>query len=181
MEKTIGRWLLAAFVVLPLIVTVSIYSYQKFDFLQAKIDHQLYSARYRESQWHLGRIGSIVFDWEYIKRRPLTGWGLHGSTRYALHPRMENLGAMGNGFSDFTAKFGICGMLVFLIALYRGMLNCTGGNRIKSLYILLIVVLVLQGEAFLNFPFFLGLMFLSGALKLKRKVPFNPLRKNLAL
>ncbi|MFC1896149.1 O-antigen ligase family protein [Thermodesulfobacteriota bacterium] len=175
LNETIGRWLLAAYVVLPLMIMVLSHSYQTIDFLQAKIDHQLQVIEYREGRWHRGRIGSIIFDWEYVKRRPLSGWGLHSSTRYSLHPWMESSEGMGNGFSDFIAKFGIFGMLVFLTHLYWGVMYYTERNMFKSLYILVIVVMLLQGEAFFGYPLFLGLMFLSGALKEKQKVLVRPL------
>ena len=74
---------------------------------------------------------------------------------------MESSEGMGNGFSDFIAKFGILGMFLYLLTLYRGTIYYNRGNSLRSLHIILIVVIMLQGEAFLGFPLFLGLMFLG--------------------
>ncbi len=63
---------------------------------------------------------------------------------------------MGNGMSDFTAKVGITGMLVFL-----GIYSIANRDARKSACVLLVLMIVLQGEAFLNYPFFLSLMFLQ--------------------
>lgn len=159
----IPRVLLGFYVLLPLLIAVSVYTYTKSDFLQTKIEHQFRQAIDQDSDgWHRTRIGTLLFDWEYIKRRPLTGWGLNQQTRFALHPQFigEPQG-MGNGMSDFTVKFGVSGMLVWLYCVFLGMIHLTKRNAGKSFLIMMILLLVLQGEVFLGFPLFLGLMFLK--------------------
>jgi hypothetical protein len=159
-KKNIGRILLGGYIIIPLALILFTFNYYNVSFLKEKVDTQLRSVEYREGRWHATRFGSIAFDWEYIKRRPLTGWGPHHKTRYALHPGMINEG-MGNGMSDFTAKFGIAGMLIFGITFFRGIMYVTNRHLFKSLLAILIIFLVLQGEAFLGYPLFLGLMFLD--------------------
>lgn len=161
LKKSIGRGLLACFVVMPLIAVVSIYSYYEFDFLRNKIEYQLQKVEFKERMWEKTRFGSLVFDWKYIEKRPFTGWGLYSKTRYALDPGREELTGMGNGFSDFTAKFGIVGMLTWLVAVFTGFRRFVGNKVSSATLICVIILIVLQGEAFLNFPFFLGLAFLG--------------------
>ena len=160
LRKSIGRGLLACFVVMPLIAIASVYSYYQFDFLRNKIEHQLQMVELKEGMWEKTRFGSLVFDWKYIEKRPFTGWGLYSTTRFALDPGREDLSGMGNGFSDFTVKFGIVGMLMWLVAVFLGFRRLVGNKLSSAALICVIILVVLQGEAFLNFPFFLGLAFL---------------------
>ncbi len=160
-NKISAKIMFGMYIFLPVIIGCSFIAYNKLPFLKEKISHQMDMLDREEGNWHVGRIGSIVFDWEYIKRRPLTGWGLHRSTRYSLNPEIiETPQGMGNGFSDFMATFGITGMLIWLFYVFRGMMHLTNRNLPATMFILLILCLVLQGEAFFNFPLFLGLMFL---------------------
>lgn len=159
-KQSVFRILVGVYFVLPILIGCGFYAYKALPFLGEKIHSQLNTLNYREGRWYRGRLGSIVFDWEYIKRRPVTGWGLHTKTRYSLHPWMENSEGMGNGMSDFTAKFGVLGFFVWLIAVYRAFRPLGGGNRLTCFLVCGILLLELQGEVFLGYPFFLGLAFL---------------------
>ncbi|MBT4484978.1 MAG: hypothetical protein HOC71_15025 [Candidatus Latescibacteria bacterium] len=154
-------------IILPLLVVGGLYAYRTLPFLGEKIEGQMEQAQYQNrAGWYKGRVGSLVFDWKYIQERPLTGWGLHSVTRHALDPWMQVDDGMGNGMSDFTAKFGITGMLLWLFFVFRGMMYHTERNLQVSLVAVLIICLVLQGEAFLGFPLFLGLAFMGPFKKL---------------
>jgi len=160
-KKISAKIMLTLYIVLPLITAGSFIAYNKLPFLREKISHQMDSAKWEEGNWRVGRLGSLVFDWKYIKRRPFTGWGLHRSTRYSLDPDIiETPEGMGNGFSDFTAAFGITGMLIWLYFVFRAIMHLTKKNLPTSLIAMLVIILLLQGECFLGFPLFLGLMFL---------------------
>lgn len=169
-EKAAARLLLGMYVVLPIAVGLCIYCYRNLEFMQEKINRESNAVEYSQGRWYRGRMGSLVFDWDYIKSRPLTGWGLHAKTRYALHPGMESSEGMGNGMSDFMAKFGVTGMLVFLVAAFQGMMFLTGRVVWRSMLTIAILLLVLQGEVFLGLPLFLGLMFLRPSNS-SREVP----------
>lgn len=159
-KKTVARIMLGIYIILPVIIGGSFAMYNKLPFLREKIEHQMDVLDRREGRWYRGRISSIVFDWEYIKQRPLTGWGLHSRTRYALHPWLKGSEGMGNGMSDFTSKFGITGMLIWLLGVFHVMLRLKKYNVVESLFIMFILLLILQGEVFLGYPLFIGLMFL---------------------
>ena len=151
--------LLGCYVLIPLLLSVSLLAYDNLPFLGQKIESQLNALELRQGRWHRGRIGSLVFDWEYIRERPLSGWGLHNRTRYALHPWMEGSEGMGNGFSDFIAKFGVLGFLAWYIPTVRKVHYM--GNGMPTLLVGVLLVLLLQGECFLAYPFFLGLPFVG--------------------
>jgi hypothetical protein len=159
--KRIERGLLAFFIIIPLIVTIGFVSYRNLDFLKNKIEKQFQSVEVNREGWHLTRFGTLLFDWEYIKSRPFTGWGLHEDTRYVFHPRIEDLMGMGNGFSDFTAKFGMLGMTTWLLSVFIGFRRLIPNNQFQPIHIMFIIVLLLQGEQFLNHPFWIGLAFLD--------------------
>ena len=74
---------------------------------------------------------------------------------------MSDLQGMGNGFSDFTAKFGLVGMLTWFVAGGRAFVRLTGASRLLAGLIAALLFVELQGECFLNFPLFLGLMFVD--------------------
>lgn len=166
-KQKIFRIIVGAYLVFPLLTIGSIYAYKTLPFLEEKIDSQVEMLDQREGGWYRGRMGSFVFDWEYIQRRPLTGWGLHSSTRYSLHPWMQSSEGMGNGMSDFLAKFGFLGFLTWLVAVYLGFRQLSGGNPLAPALITGILLLELQGECFLGFPLFTGLAFLSPTSKLQ--------------
>jgi len=158
---------------LPLFLVICALSYNSLDFLRPKIESQLDAVRMRQGSWHRGRMGSIIFDWEYIKRRPLSGWGLHSKTRYALHPWMEDSQGMGNGMSDFTVRLGLVGMATWLIGTFLGLLQLSGQSLARTIWAIVIILLVLQGEIFLGYPCFLGLMFLGGPRRLRTVATFR--------
>ena len=68
---------------------------------------------------------------------------------------------MGNGLTDFTAKFGFIGLLTFAGLTWLGLFRMSGKNSKLTIVALGIVLLMQNGENFLNHPFFLSLMFLS--------------------
>ena len=163
-RRRLRRVLVGGYVLLPLLVAICTYAYIRLEFLQAKMESQFDTALdQQEEGWHTTRLGSLLFDWEYIKRRPLTGWGLNDETRFALDPQYIGtpLGH-GNGMSDFTARFGVTGMLIWLLAVSLAVLRLAAADVGRTLLILVVLLLVLQGEAYLGYPLFLGLMFLRG-------------------
>lgn len=135
------------------------------DFIGPKIEAQLQTAIQHSgywNQWMQTRFGAMVFDWMYIKRRPLSGWGLNEKTLYALHPNEHIPRGIGNGFTGFLHRFGSVGMACFLFFTYRGFYILSGGGRLRSGIAIVAIIMTLQGEHFLNFPLYLGLMFING-------------------
>ena len=114
--------------------------------------------------WEKSRFGTLIFDFRYIKQRPFFGWGLHEKTRFALD-HGEILEGRGNGLSDFVVKFGFLGMGAYLACTFMGLLRLTRFKMAESIVALAFVILVLNGEAFLGFSLFQGLMFLEGPWK----------------
>ena len=108
--------------------------------------------RNNEASW--SRMGAMKIDFQQIMRHPLVGNGFVMTSRY------ENLGnkmaGAGNGFTGVINMLGIPCIAIYLMALYRSL---NFNNKQKIFFILLIVIL-LNGEFFLNYPLFWGLPFI---------------------
>jgi hypothetical protein len=154
-----SRAALSIFVIVPLIILSSLYAFSEFDFLGVKINKQITAVERHEPAFHINRIGTLEYDWQYVSKRPVTGWGLNNKTRFALAPWTADDG-FGNGMSDFIVKFGFIGFGTFLLGVGRGASRISGKSRGYVLGFVTSILIVLQGEPFLSFPFFLGLMFL---------------------
>jgi len=133
------------------------------DFVARKMNVQLERAMTRGPGWQINRIGSFLFDMEYIRRRPAMGWGVHRDTRYMLHRGTTVYLGQGNGLSDFTAKFGLLGLAGFCFTSWIGLSSVGGGRPLIGALALVLVLLALNGETFLNHPAYLSLMFLADA------------------
>jgi len=152
-------------IVIPLLIFTSFFVYRNLPFLQGKIEAQFQKVEYKDHRWHLTRFGSIMLDWQYIQERPLTGWGLHSLTRFALTPSMEGLSGMGNGFSDFLAKFGLIGFTTWLFFVFSRIRQGYDRSLYRALVFCFVIMILLQGEAFLNYPLFLSLAFIAYTMK----------------
>lgn len=154
----------AVLIIVPIIILGSLYAFTKLDFLQAKIRQQITDVERNEQDWRRNRIGTLVFDWQYISRRPLTGWGSNPETRFALTPWAgKDTKIMGNGMFNFIASYGVIGFGTFLFGLGCGARHLAGRSLGFVLGFVATILLVLQGESFLYYPAFLGLMFLCHA------------------
>src|SRR5690606_14750667 len=115
-----------------------------------------------EDDFRNSRLGAMLFDLHYINKHPIIGNGFHISTRYEDYPYLllimnegEDLGH-GNGFSNYLASMGIPFMIGYLCLIFASMVKV---DKKFAFLIVSIVFLNLQGEQWLNFPLFLGLVF----------------------
>jgi hypothetical protein len=131
----------------------------RLHFIQQKLSHQYVQTQVRGDGWEKTRFGNLLFDWEYIRRKPLLGWGLHQRTRFALHFG-EELTGMGNGLSTALVRLGAIGLGTWLLFLGRAFRRQSDSRGLPVVLALAVVLLALNGEAYLNFPLFWGLMFL---------------------
>jgi hypothetical protein len=146
-----------------ILIVVGIIAWSNVPFLGDKIKEQYGLAIRREGErWYVTRFGSLILDLDYIKARPFTGWGLHSKTRWALHRGVEALKftpGMGNGLSDFAAKFGLIGFTTFACLTWLGLFRFSRRSTKLAWIALGLIFIMMNGEAFLDHPFFLGLMF----------------------
>jgi hypothetical protein len=162
--------------VIPIFILGLNYAYFSFDFLQKKIEEQFLKAeKMDESDVSNTRFGALKMDWQYIKSQPLIGNGLHIKTRFRFHPQIKEDFGHGNGMSNFLACWGIPVFLFWLYCVYR-FARKVSHSSFTALTALFIIILILQGEQFLNFPLFLSFFFLpfiyQNILSVENKVHF---------
>lgn len=151
------------YIILPVFLGIAQYAYNNLDFLSDKVNHQNEEAEdLAWGEFSSTRMGTLLFDLYYIAKHPLIGNGLHERTRLADHKYLTSLfetgeEAMGgNGFSDTVAKWG------FIFCFIYGLIFFNTNKELdakRKLFFLLLLCVILQGEPFMNYPFFLGIPF----------------------
>jgi hypothetical protein len=154
-------WLFIIIMASPLLVYGAIRIWN-LDFMGSKITRQYEQVNSNSERWQQTRFGNFLWDWRYIKRRPFFGWGINPKTYYALSPHDAFLSSgQGNGLSGFVHGFGLLGLGIFVITAWKGLYVLSGNNLFRSFLALAAILLMLTSEPYLNFPLFLGLMFLE--------------------
>lgn len=145
----------ARILLVPVLLMALIYAYTSLDFLGEKIDKQI--ERATSGYVTVDRLGSAILDWHYIKKNPLTGNGLADVTRYEDHLMYKELiGGFSNGFTDVIAKFGIIFIIVYFVLIYKNL----PFRPMDKLFFCCMIVLLLQGEYFMDYPLFAALPFI---------------------
>lgn len=144
---------------LAITVAMAAFAFMSLGFLGEKVTEQFQNASEltADSNEH-SRFGSIIIDWFYIQLHPLFGNGFSLSTRYAYHLQFydeESLLGFGNGFTGIIGTLGIPFMLYYLYSYYRNK------TLTRWLFMLVFVILALQGEQYMNYPLFLMLPFVN--------------------
>lgn len=154
--------------VLPLLAATAISAYE-LPFMREKIESQLQSVQAGEGEWELTRLGTLINDVADIRERPLAGWGANPTIRPSQLALSETARTtQGNGFANWIVRFGFTGLAVFVFSLAAGLRQYGRASRAEAWLAVGLVCLLLQGEAFLNYPLFLGLMFIVAAPTARR-------------
>ena len=117
----------------------------------------------------LGRFGSLVAGIKILKNNPITGIGLDDSRRTGEIGKYQ----WTNGLIDYALKFGLIGIILLIINLYKS-INQIGEikiTKINSTIIVLILMTILFSNPIAILPIFLALQFsfLFMRKRLKRK------------
>ena len=141
------------------VIAAVVYSFSSLDFLGEKMTNQYETAQTLEKgdvSW--SRFGAAVVDYYEIARSPITGNGFMMDARY---PELGDLMAgSGNGFTGAVNSFGIIVIFLYLFQLFRRAPVIT---MIEKLIYVTTVILLLQGEFFLNYPMFWALLFIKSS------------------
>jgi len=144
--------------ILPVIAIGIWYTTFNATFLYEKIQKQYSMTEDQSHGWEITRFGALLYDAQDIIEKPLLGWGSYTNLR-AWNESEDIINGKGNGFSDFAVRNGIVGLLIYFIGVFIYMRRMSDGNNIAASMLLMLVVALLQGEVFLNYPLFLSLMF----------------------
>jgi O-antigen ligase len=157
--KVVKRMLV--FPVLIAVFTAGTYAaINEVSFLGEKISGQMETSTEGTRSSKIGRIGNFLYDLDWIAQKPMFGWSATQATRALIDTEVDDLvHGQGNGLTGFTVRFGLVGLFILV-----GFITYTtwrlSGSLIASLFGVVIVCMLLNGEQFLNFPMFLSLMFL---------------------
>lgn len=151
--------------IVPFVLAIMNYAYFSLDFMQQKIEKQYQNAiEMDENEISASRFGALKMDLVYIKSQPLIGNGLHVKTRFRFHPEIKGDIGHGNGMSNFIACWGIPFFLLWLYCVYK-FIRKSSRSIVITFSAILIIILLLQGEQFLNYPLFLSFFFLPFVYK----------------
>lgn len=151
-----------------LLFPVLSFIYNTSDFLGDKITNQYEAALSSTDASRITRFGNFLYDIKWIKNRPLLGWGANPATRLKFDAEAVDLvSGQGNGLTGFTVRFGIAGLLIYIGFLFQATRKLSN-STVVSIFGILIICLLLNGEQFLNFPMFYTLIFIP------RKLIFPP-------
>jgi len=129
----------------------------KLDFIGAKINTELINtSEFNEDDINWSRTGSMILDINNIKRHPISGNGFLMNERYI--GLGEKMNGAGNGLSGAVNIFGIPFILLFFVCIYK---NMSGFKTLEKLLTILILMMILTGEYFLNYPMLWCLLFIN--------------------
>ncbi len=171
------RYKYGKFILLPFLIGIMSYAYLNLDFLNKKIEHQFFEAvEMKKGDIVVTRFGSFLMDLKYIKAKPIIGNGLDIKTRFRFNPSITKADiGLSNGMSSIIAYWGIPFFMFWMYCVYKFAYNFSGSVK-TALVSLFLIVLLLQGETFLNFPLFLSFFvmpFSSKRIKIKKILQFR--------
>jgi O-antigen ligase len=141
---------------LPIVLFVTHQAFTHIPFLKEKISVEVDRALSNDYNFQSTRLGGLLFDWEDIKEKPLIGWGPDPTKR---PHNFEEVQYQGNGLSGYLVKFGLLGISLYIYFIYLSFNNISNKSVFFSFYAIFIVLLLLNTEYYLNFPFFHTLLF----------------------
>lgn len=131
------------------------WAYNNLDFMGEKINHEYENVQEINNRGVASsRMGSAIISWQNLMNNPLCGNGHLIEMRYYGISYADFNGG-GNGFFGAMNMFGIPMMLLYLLLLYK---NYKSVPFLKLVFVV-VVVIMLQGEYFLNFSLFWSLIF----------------------
>lgn len=127
------------------------------DFIGEKITSQFENAQMvDESTVSWSRAGQMELDKINIARHPIIGNGHLLESRYGKFIGKEMTGG-GNGFTSAINEMGILFIICYFILIFKNLRNYTSSQKI---IFIIICVLLLNGEAFLNHMLFWCFLFI---------------------
>lgn len=142
---------------LPLFIIGVYYAYTSLDFMSEKIEREYLMTTelsVATGDYSFSRLGAAVTDWHHIKQHPIIGNGFTIKGRYGL--TTQDIVAFGNGFTGIINILGIPFILLYFTLLFMN----SPMKKFDTVFFSIIILLLLQGEQFMEYPIFLSLPFL---------------------
>jgi hypothetical protein len=134
-------------------------AFYNLPFLGEKIEAKLEDVRADQPWARIDRIGNLLYDLDYVSKRPLAGWSPRHTTRLSIDPDvLDTVAAQGNGLSGFAVRYGLLGLLLFAAGAFASFHRMYGDKVLAGLAVGVVAIL-LTGEQYLQQPVFMSLMF----------------------
>ena len=145
-------------VILVLIASIGVVvAYFSLDFLGNKIQDELNrTERTGTEKANWSRTGAMIIEISNIARHPFTGNGFLLESRYK--GLGEQMNGAGNGFTGMINMLGLPMALAYFIGVTYSWHNT---RRAYRLIVVIILITLLFGEYFLNYPLYWGLLFIK--------------------
>ena len=157
------KFLATVLIVVPILL-LALVQIAQLSFVRDKIQDQFFAVGVEGKKWQLNRIGQLVNDVDDFIARPLTGWGANQRIRPSAAELDEvTQTAQGNGLSIFIVQYGLCGFAAFICFGYRNLRRSQQNSALVAGYAMVLLCFTLMGEAFLNYPLFLSLLFIPNS------------------
>lgn len=138
-------------------VLVMIFYVWNLDFIGEKLLVQFEQAKdIQKGDVSWDRMGAMRVDMYNIARHPLIGNGFSEVSKYGI--LAEYMQGAGNGLSSATNMLGIPCILLYFIGIFY---NFHGFKKAHRYVLIVIVVMLLFNEAFLNYPLFWSMLFIK--------------------
>ena len=153
------------YLLVPLFIVLSFYTYSMMDFMQPKIQ-QHYTSQIEDGV-RAGRFGATLADLEDIKMYPLTGRGIISTTRYDEIESWEGDEAPWqslNGITNLMVRLGLIGFTIYLIWLFKSVQHFVLNMKFPaySTYLILgTMFIVLSAQNLAMTVFFWSLLYLK--------------------
>lgn len=135
--------------------------FTQLSFLEDKItDEYAATIALKEGELSWSRMGSFYLDYQNILHHPFIGNGFLMEMRYGALGR--HLNGISNGFTGAINMYGIVTVLFYYICVYRRLKNY---NRIQRVLFLATIIILLNGEYYMSYPLFWGLVFIDYSLQ----------------
>jgi len=146
-------------ILIPLVLTLGIISFQSFDFLGKKIQSKMSYDMYTYNT----RFKSAAIDLQDFAENPLVGVGRSSVTRYQGKELDSRTQHRNNGVTNHLAMYGIFYFLAYFFMIYKGFRTyCTRRNMDVKFAMFCIVSIFIIGfsEIYFNKVWFYGLTML---------------------
>lgn len=149
------------YLMLLFIALIIAMSFSYVSFLGDKISEEYATTlKLKEGELSWSRMGSFYIDYQNIMRHPIIGNGFLMEMRYgSLGKYLDDIS---NGFTGSINMFGIVTMTCYYTCVFRKMLSY---GLFQKIVFLLIIIVLLNGEYYLNYPFFWALLFIDYSLQ----------------
>ena len=145
----------------PSVVIAVVLAVTQLDFLYYKILMQMQDTASENGVYQINRFGNILYDLDFIRLKPFLGWSVNPETRFFLDPSLkEFISGQGVGLTGLIVRFGFPFAIYLLLTAYFSSARIYSNRAVSSVF-LIVLVFMLVGEQYQNYPLFYSIILLG--------------------